>query len=135
MADVYSKKKRSEIMSRVRAKGTGPEQAVAAILRILGIRFACNVKSLPGCPDFTIPSQRTVIFVHGCYWHRHHNCKRATIPRTNREFWFKKLTGNARRDRRNARKLRADGWRVLTVWQCRLRKPDAVVRRLRRLLT
>lgn len=135
MVDVHSKQKRSEIMSRIRGKKTGPEQAVAAILHKMGIRYCRNVKYLPGCPDFVIRKQMTVIFVHGCFWHRHRNCKRASTPKTNKAFWMEKLTANERRDRRNARKLRSKGWRVLTVWQCRLRKPDQVARRLRRLLT
>lgn len=135
MADIYSKQKRSQIMSHIRGKGTGPEQAVAAILRAIGVRCRRNVRSLPGSPDFVVRMQRTVIFVHGCFWHRHPNCKRATTPGTNREFWTRKLEGNVRRDRRNARHLRSEGWRVITVWQCRLRKPDKVARRLQRLLT
>lgn len=135
MADIYSKQKRSEIMSRIRGKRTRPEETVAAMLRALGVRYRRNVKSLPGCPDFVIRSRKMVILVHGCFWHNHSNCKRASIPATNREFWVSKLAGNARRDRRNARKLRAGGWRVVTVWQCRLRRPEAVERRLHRLLS
>ena len=134
MADVYSKAKRSEIMSRVRTRRTAPEDAVAAMLRRLRARFRRNVKSLPGNPDLLVPAARTAIFVHGCFWHGHPNCNRAKLPKTNRAFWRSKIAGNRMRDARNARKLRKEGWHVLTVWQCRLRKPDQVLNRLKRVL-
>ncbi|HUT57578.1 MAG TPA: very short patch repair endonuclease [Phycisphaerae bacterium] len=134
MADVYSKAKRSEIMSRVRTRRTAPEDAVAAMLRRLRVRFRRNVKSLPGNPDLVLVGARTAIFVHGCFWHGHPNCSRATLPKTNRAFWKRKITGNRRRDARSATMLRKQGWHVVTVWQCRLRRPDRVLNRLRRLL-
>jgi DNA mismatch endonuclease (patch repair protein) len=134
VADIYSKHKRSRIMSRIKGKGSKPEEAVAAILRSLGVSYRRNVKSLPGKPDFVIRKKGTVIFVHGCFWHRHPNCKRATMPATRPEFWRAKLSANVRRDRRQARWLRKAGWRVITVWQCRLRRPDVVRNRLAGLL-
>lgn len=134
MADVYSKAKRSEIMSRVRTCRTAPEEAVAAMLRQLRVRFRRNVKSLPGNPDLVVAAACTAIFVHGCFWHGHPNCSRATVPKTNRAFWKRKIAGNRRRDVRNARMLRKQGWHVVTVWQCRLRWPERVRNRLRRLL-
>jgi DNA mismatch endonuclease, patch repair protein len=134
MADIYSKTKRSKIMSSIGSSRTQPEQAVASILRSLGIRSRRNVKSLPGKPDFVISKARTIIFVHGCFWHGHANCKRSQLPETNRIFWENKITGNQRRDRRNARRLRSAGWRVLTVWQCHLRKPQSVFNKLARYL-
>jgi len=134
VADVYSKAKRSEIMSRAKNRRTAPEDAVAGMLCQLRARFRRNVKSLPGNPDLVLPAARTVIFVHGCFWHGHANCKRAALPKTNRAFWRGKIAGNAKRDARNARLLRKKGWHVLTVWQCRLREADRVLKRLRRAL-
>ncbi len=132
MVDVYSKAKRSEIMSRVKNRRTQPEEVVAKLLRKLKVRYQRNASSLPGEPDFTLRSSKVAIFVHGCFWHGHSNCKRAKLPDTNRRFWEEKIAGNKRRDARNVRKLRRDGWRVLTVWQCRLRKQERVLKRLRR---
>ena len=134
MTDVLTKAKRSWNMSRVHGKGTGPEKAVQRILRRIGAPFSMYADDLPGCPDFVIRSQQAAVFVHGCFWHQHNGCRRASLPRSNRRFWIKKLAANACRDRRNARLLRAKGWRVATVWQCQLRKPDAVENRLRRYL-
>jgi len=134
MTDVYTKAKRSEIMSRVRNKRTSPEDSVAALLRQLGIRYRRNVRTLPGQPDFSIRSRDTVIFVNGCFWHGHLNCKRAKLPATNVEFWKNKIATNQRRDRRVRRQLRQRGWHVITIWQCRLRSLEQVTRRLERLL-
>lgn len=134
MADVYSKAKRSEIMSRIKGARTGPEHQVAGLLRKVRVRYRRHVKSLRGQPDFVVPSAKTVIFVHGCFWHGHGNCKRASLPSTNRPFWRKKISGNAKRDARISRYLRRQGWHVITVWQCKLRKPERVMRRLARML-
>jgi DNA mismatch endonuclease (patch repair protein) len=134
VVDTYSKSKRSEIMSRVRNRRTAAEDKVAALLRKLGIRYRRNVKNLPGQPDFMVRSRKTVIFVNGCLWHGHPNCNRAKLPDNNRTFWQRKITTNKRRDRRSAYKLRKEGWRVINVWQCRLRHPERVLHRLRRLL-
>jgi len=133
MTDVYTKAKRSEIMSRVKNKRTAPEDRVALILRALGIRYRRNVKTLPGKPDFVVSAKRTVIFVNGCFWHGHRNCKRSKLPGSNRDFWKEKIRSNRRRDARTARALRRQGWRVWTIWQCHLRNPEAVRQRLREL--
>lgn len=132
MTDVYSKAKRSEIMSRVKNKRTQPEDQVAAMLEELGIKYDRNEKRLPGQPDFVIRQKKTLIFVNGCFWHGHANCKRAKLPSSNAAFWREKIRTNKRRDRRNARLLRGDGWHVMTVWQCRLRKSSRVLDRLRK---
>lgn len=132
MADVYTKAKRSEIMARVKNRRTNPEEQVAALLRKLKVRYRRNVRSLTGEPDFVIHSAQTVVFVHGCFWHNHSGCKRAKLPSTNRGFWKKKIEGNRRRDARTARKLRKWGWHVLTIWQCSLRNPERVFKRLNR---
>jgi DNA mismatch endonuclease (patch repair protein) len=134
MADVYNKSKRSEIMSRVRSRNTKPEDVVARMLRMLRVRFRRHVTSLAGEPDFVVSSAKTAIFVHGCFWHNHSNCKRAKLPTTNRAFWKKKINGNKRRDARIAKLLRKQGWQVITVWQCALRNQDRVKNRLSRML-
>jgi len=134
MTDVYSKSKRSEIMSRVKSRGTGPEGTVAALLRKLGMSYRRNSESMPGHPDFVMKHVKAVIFVHGCFWHNHPGCRRAKLPKTNAGFWKRKIRGNRLRDIRTTRLLRSRGWRVITVWQCHLRRPEAVLKRLTRLL-
>ncbi len=134
MTDVYTKAKRSEIMSRVRNRRTTPEEQVASLLRKLGIRYRRNVKSLPGQPDFVVKSARTAIFVNGCFWHGHANCNRAKLPQTNTDFWVSKIARNKKRDARTTRQLRRQGWHVLTVWQCHLRRLEGVKERLRRVI-
>jgi DNA mismatch endonuclease (patch repair protein) len=135
MTDVYTKSKRSEIMSRIKGSKTSPEKTVASMLRKLKVRFRINVRSLPGQPDFVVYPTKTVIFVHGCFWHNHTNCKRAKLPTTNRAFWKQKILGNKRRDNRITRLLRKQGWRVITVWQCSLRNENRVFQRLCRMLS
>jgi DNA mismatch endonuclease (patch repair protein) len=134
VADVYSKEKRSEIMSRVRNKRTSAEEEVSLMLRNLGVRFRRNVKSLPGEPDLVVFSAKAVIFVHGCFWHNHSGCKRAKLPKSNQAFWIRKIESNRKRDQRVARQLRNEGWRVINVWQCRLRDKEKVMRFLNRML-
>lgn len=135
MSDIYTKEKRSELMRAVKQKGTGPEEKVACLLRKLGIKYRRNVKSLPGQPDFVIKSAETVIFVHGCFWHDHPNCKLAKRPKSNKKFWLQKAVDNRRRDLRKNRLLRKHGWHVITIWQCRLRTPDRVLKRLQTALS
>jgi len=134
MPDIYTKAKRSEIMSRVKNRRTAPEEKVAGLLRKLRVRYRRNVKSLLGQPDFVVSSAKTVIFVHGCFWHGHADCKRAKLPGTNKAFWKRKITQNKKRDVRTARLLRKCGWHVMTIWQCRLRNPDRVLSRLKKML-
>lgn len=135
MVDIYDKVKRSEIMSAVRQSRTEPEEKVKSLLKVLKIRYRRNVKKLPGSPDFVIPSAKTVIFVHGCFWHAHPNCKLARRPKTNNKFWTNKAVDNKRRDLRKNRLLRKEGWHIITIWQCRLRKTDQILKRLKRLLS
>ena len=134
MTDIYSKKKRSEIMSKVGRSKTDLEEKVALLLSGLGVRYRRNVKPLAGTPDFVIKSADTVIFVNGCFWHGHSNCRLGRQPKTNVKYWQEKIYQNRRRDRRVARLLRKDGWHVLTIWQCRLRNTDQVARRMKRFL-
>ncbi len=132
--DVYGKRKRSEIMARVKGQDTKPEILVRSIVHSLGYRFRLYRRDLPGNPDITLPKHRKVIFVHGCFWHGHKRCPRAARPTTNIAFWRKKLDSNIDRDRRNIRQLRKDGWRVLVVWQCQTRKPETLKRALSKFL-
>jgi len=134
VVDIYSKSKRSEIMSHVRNRKTSAENKVAHLLQELKVKYRRNVRSLPGEPDFLVTSAKTVVFVHGCFWHHHSNCNRAKLPKSNRSFWKRKIEGNRKRDERIARLLRKEGWHVITVWQCALRNPERVLRRLRRMI-
>lgn len=122
--DVFSKEKRSEVMRAVKGKDTKPEVRLRKALFALGYRYRLNVKDLPGKPDIVFPKHRTVIFVHGCFWHGH-NCKRgARTPKSNTEYWREKIARNKRRDKDNAAALKKLGWRVITVWECELKSLD-----------
>jgi DNA mismatch endonuclease (patch repair protein) len=109
-------------MSRIRGGNTKPELTVRSLLHRAGYRFRLHSKNLPGRPDIVLPKYATIIFVHGCFWHRHKNCKNSTTPATRPDFWRRKFEGNIRRDERNRRALRATGWRVITVWECEVEK-------------
>ncbi len=121
-------------MSRIRGKDTTPERAVRSMVHGLGYRFRLHGRDLPGRPDLVLPRLRTVIFVHGCFWHRHARCRYATTPATRRAFWLEKFERNVERDRRTAAALRRLGWSVITVWECQLRRPEKVRGRLERML-
>jgi len=105
-------------MSRIRSKDTAPEKRVRSFLHNAGFRFRLHVKELPGSPDIVLPKYRTVIFVHGCYWHRHPGCKFAYTPKTRIEFWQNKFTQNVERDLKKESLLKQAGWDVLIVWEC-----------------
>jgi DNA mismatch endonuclease (patch repair protein) len=116
--------RRSENMRAVRGKDTQPEITVRRAAHGLGLRFRLFRGDLPGRPDLTFSKWRTVLFVNGCFWHQHPNCERAKLPKTNRSFWAKKLERNAARDMTNYAALRAQGWRVLVLWECEIRRFD-----------
>lgn len=116
--DVFSRAKRSEVMSRVRNKNTKPELVVRSLLHSLGYRFRLHRNDLPGKPDIVLPKHRTVIFVHGCFWHQHENCRRARLPKQNQVFWSAKLAQNKERDRGAEVALKKLGWQVQVVWSC-----------------
>ena len=120
MPDVHSKETRSFNMSRIRGSNTKPEELVRKYLFSRGLRYRKNDKRLPGKPDIVLPKYRAVVFVHGCYWHRHPGCRYAATPKTNANFWREKLDGNVIRDEVNVSKLEAEGWRVFVVWECDL---------------
>jgi DNA mismatch endonuclease (patch repair protein) len=120
--DTVSSEKRSEIMSHIRGKNTKPEVAVRSWLHRAGFRFRKNDKRYPGKPDVVLPKYKTVMFVNGCFWHHHEGCKGATVPKSNTGFWEEKFARNRERDARNVAALEADGWRVVTIWECELKK-------------
>lgn len=121
MADTISAERRSWNMSRIKARDTKPEMLLRSLLHREGFRFRLHAKNLPGKPDIVLPKYKTVIFVHGCFWHRHSECKNATMPSTRREFWEEKFNGNIRRDALNRRVLEEAGWKVFVVWECELK--------------
>ena len=124
MADTFSRAQRSAVMARIKSRDTGPEKAVRSMLHRLGYRFRLHRKDLPGTPDIVLPSRAAVIFVHGCFWHRHGGCKLAKLPSANPDFWRKKLDGNVDRDRKAVEALILLGWRVLTVWECAIKEHE-----------
>lgn len=133
MGDTLSPEDRSRRMSRIRNKDTNPELIVRRAAHRLGFRFRLHRRDLAGCPDLVFPRLRSVIFVHGCFWHRHadENCRLARLPKSRLEFWQPKLTANHLRDLRNQKKLAAAGWRVLVLWECELGKQSEVDAKLR----
>jgi DNA mismatch endonuclease (patch repair protein) len=120
-------------MSLVRGKGTKPELAVRRVITTLGYRYRSHVSRLPGKPDFVFSRRRKIIFVHGCFWHRH-KCALGRVPKSRNDFWLPKLEGNRKRDARITRQLKRDGWRVLVIWECQLAKHDRLARRVREFL-
>ena len=120
MADVLTAAKRSQVMSRIRARDTGLERRVRAALTRLGVRYRLHVKALPGRPDIVVRKRRLVIEVRGCFWHSHPGCRLAKVPLTNRNYWVPKLQATSQRDAGNLSALQEDGWRVLILWQCEL---------------
>jgi len=128
--DHLTPEKRSWNMSRIRGKDTKPEVLVRSMLHRAGYRVRKNVSALPGKPDIVLPKYRTVIFVHGCFWHRHKGCKDATTPKSNKAFWKKKFERNISNDRKHVRDLKKLGWKVVTVWSCQLKKPGRTFHKL-----
>ena len=129
MADVFSKEKRSWVMSRVRSKDTKPELAVRRLVHSLGFRYRLHRRNLPGCPDMVFAGRNKVIFVHGCFWHGH-ECSAATLPASNREYWEAKQTRNMSRDKANLRELRKAGWRCMVIWECQIRNSKSLAGRI-----
>lgn len=132
--DPFSKDKRSWIMSRVLSENTSPEIRVRSLLHSLGYRFRLYRSDLPGKPDIVLTKYKTVIFIHGCFWHRHSGCKRATTPASNKEYWLPKFQRTVERDRKNQKELRKRGWNVLIIWECQVRNLDKLAHRLKRFL-
>lgn len=127
MADNLSKEVRSMNMSHIRSTNSRPEELVRKYLFSKGFRYRKNVRSLPGCPDIVLKKYRTVVFVNGCFWHKH-DCPRFVWPSSNEEYWHSKIQRNVERDKINAAELQALGWNVITVWECELKKPQKDMR-------
>lgn len=123
MADNHSKEVRSKNMSHIRSKNTKPEETVRKYLFSKGFRYRKNVRTLPGCPDIVLPKYKAVVFVNGCFWHKH-DCGRFVWPSSNVEYWKKKICGNVDRDKRNYDELKSLGWKVILVWECQLKKAN-----------
>lgn len=121
MADNLSKEVRSMNMSHIRSANSRPEELVRKYLFSQGFRYRKNVRSLPGCPDIVLPKYHTVVFVNGCFWHKH-DCPRFVWPSSNEEYWHSKIQRNVERDKKNIAELRALGWNVIIVWECELKK-------------
>ena len=138
MADTLTRAERSALMARIRGTNTKPEVFVRSALHRAGFRFRLHGRTLPGRPDIVLAKHRTVVFVHGCFWHRH-GCTLSSEPATRRAFWREKFARNVARDRRTAAALRRAGWRVLTVWECSLRtaarREQAIARLVRRIVS
>ena len=126
MTDIVDQQTRSRMMAGIKGKNTKPELALRCALHARGFRFWLHSGKVHGRPDLVLPKHRAVVFVHGCFWHRHEGCRYATVPATRPEFWRAKLDANAARDRAVRKSLLQDGWRVATVWECALRKPERV---------
>lgn len=134
--DTLSPKERSERMSRVRGKDTGPEWIVRQLVHAMGYRYRLHARDLPGRPDLVFRKRRKVILVHGCFWHRHPSarCALARLPKSRLDFWLPKLEGNKERDERNKRALARAGWKVLTIWECELGNTKRLGAAIRRFL-
>jgi DNA mismatch endonuclease (patch repair protein) len=136
MPDTLTRAQRSERMSRIRGRDTGPEKIVKRVLRKMNVYFSTHARDLPGCPDFVFRRRRKVIFVHGCFWHRHPSisCTLTRLPKSRLEFWSQKLGANRTRDIRNQRRLHSMKWKFLIVWECKLRDKEQLENRIRRFL-
>jgi len=121
MADVHNKVIRSYNMSRIRAKNTKPELLVRKFLHANGFRYSLHNKKLPGKPDIVLPKYKTIIFIHGCFWHGHNKCKYFVVPKTRTKFWLNKIAANKANDEKAVKTLRKDGWKVITAWECALK--------------
>ena len=134
MVDVLTKEQRSHNMSQIRCKNTKPEMIVRSLVHRMGYRYSLHRKDLPGKPDLVLVRHKKVIFVHGCFWHMH-RCKYGrVIPKTNKKFWKIKREGNVDRDKRNLRKLRREGWKVLVIWECQTRNTEKLINKLEKFL-
>ncbi len=132
--DSLSPRERSRRMSLIRAKDTKPEMRLRRLVHSLGYRYRLHRRDLPGTPDLVFPGRMKIIFCHGCFFHRHANCKFARLPKSRLSFWLPKLNANRARDARQARELRALGWKVMTVWECQSRDASRLATKVRRFL-
>jgi DNA mismatch endonuclease (patch repair protein) len=133
MTDRLTPVERSRQMARIKGVNTLPELRLRKALHARGLRFRLHVRSLPGRPDVVLPRHRAIVFVHGCFWHRHNGCKLAYKPKSNALFWCKKFAANSARDKRQLRDLASLGWRVVIAWECELRSSDSAAREAARI--
>ncbi|MEJ7683743.1 MAG: DNA mismatch endonuclease Vsr [Segetibacter sp.] len=133
MADVHDKETRSYNMSRIKGKDTKPEILVRKFLHANGFRYRLHAKNLPGKPDIVLPKYKTVIFVHGCFWHGHEACKYFVVPKTRTEWWLNKINGNVENDKKAFKILKELGWKIIEVWECDL-KPIEFLKTLQQLV-
>jgi DNA mismatch endonuclease (patch repair protein) len=134
MADVFTKKERSNVMSMIRSKNTKPELLVRQLLFSKGYRFRLHQKTLPGKPDIILKKYKTVIFVNGCFWHGHKNCKKSILPTSNIAFWKEKIQANMHRDKKAKQSLKKLGWSIFTVWECEIKNKTSFAKRMTKLL-
>jgi DNA mismatch endonuclease (patch repair protein) len=134
MADVHSKQTRSFNMSRIRSSNTKPEMLVRKFLHANGFRYSLHKKTLPGKPDIVLSKYKTVIFIHGCFWHGHTNCKYFVVPKTRTDWWLNKINTNKANDAKAVKALKKEGWKIITVWECKL-KSSGVQQTLSSLIT
>ena len=132
--DTLTPAQRSIVMSRVRSKDSRPELFVRKLVFALGYRYRLHARDLPGHPDIVFRKRSKIIFVHGCFWHRHGNCSLARLPKSRLDFWLPKLKENRKRDEKNKRALLRDGWAVLTIWECQIGDSARLSTRIRRFL-
>ncbi len=135
MADILTVAERSERMSRIKSKNSKAEVRVRQIVHRMGFRYRLHNPTLPGKPDLVLRQHNKIIFIHGCYWHRHGKCRRLTIPESNAEFWQRKFQQNIERDQRIAKQLADLGWKVLVVWECETKDEESLKRKLKRFLS
>lgn len=134
MGDVHSKETRSYNMSRIRSKDTKPEMRIRKFLFSTGFRFRLHVKILPGKPDIVLPKYKTVIFVHGCFWHGHEGCRYFVVPKTRTEWWLEKIYRNKLNDQKSENTLKDMGWKVINIWECEFKTQELFGLRTARLL-
>ena len=134
MTDIFSEEQRSYVMSKVTSKDTKPEKIVRSFLHRSGFRFRLHASCLQGKPDIVLAKHKAIIFVHGCFWHRHKNCKKATTPQSGKKFWKEKFKRNVLRDKKNQKALEQEGWRIQVVWECELSNARKRLERLSNLV-
>lgn len=123
MADVHDKETRSYNMSQIKGKNTKPEMLVRKFLHAQGYRYRLHVKDMPGKPDIVLPKYKTVILIDGCFWHGHEGCKYYVVPKTRTDWWLNKINGNIENDKKAIKALKAQGWKIITLWECELKPP------------
>ena len=134
MADVFSKNKRSEVMSRIRSKDTSPELLVRRLVHGMGYRYRLHVAGLPGKPDLVFSRFKKIIEVRGCFWHQHNGCADSHMPKSRMDYWGPKLARNVQRDKQNEEELRSMGWEILTLWECEITDAKSTAKRLKMFL-